>query len=49
MMNKLDLKNYDKVVDPFNFEELVLQETAQEIVLIVFNKVRYWVNSVKIG
>ena len=49
MLNKLDLKNFDKVIDPFNFEELVLQETAQEIALIVFNKVRYQFTQGQIG
>ena len=41
MLNKLDLKNYDKVVRPFNFEELVQQETPIDIAHIVYNKVRY--------
>ena len=49
MLNKLDLKNFDKVIDPFDFEELVLQETAQEIALIVFNKVRYQFTQDQIG
>ena len=41
MLNKLDVKNYDKVVGAFNFEELVREEPASEIAHIVFNKVRY--------
>jgi hypothetical protein len=39
MLNKVDLKNFDKVVDAFNFGELVQQEPAQEIIMLIFNKV----------
>ncbi len=31
MLNKLDLKNYDKVTKDFDFEELVQKETVFDI------------------
>jgi len=40
MLNKLDLKNFDKVVKGFDFEELVTGETHLEIAHTVYNKVR---------
>lgn len=39
MLNKLDLKNYAKVVGSFDFEELVQKETVFELAHTVYNKV----------
>jgi len=39
MLNKLDLKNYDKVVKAFDFNELVANETVFEVAHTVYNKV----------
>ena len=40
MLNKLDYKNYDKVVKNFNFEELINLEKPFDIAQIMCNKVR---------
>lgn len=40
MLNKLDLKNFDKVVKGFDFEELVTGETHLEIAHTVYNKIK---------
>jgi len=40
MLNKLDYKNYDKVVKNFNFEELINLEKPFDIAKIMCNKVR---------
>lgn len=42
MLNKLDLKNYDKVVGQFNYDELVEKETVHDVAHTVYNKVRIY-------
>jgi hypothetical protein len=39
MLNKLDLKNYDKVVASFDFDELVRVEPISDVAHTVYNKV----------
>jgi hypothetical protein len=41
MLNKLDIKNFDKVVGAFNFKELIEKEKAEDLAHSVYNKVRY--------
>lgn len=41
MLNKLDLKNYDKVVGNFDFKDLTMKEKADELAHAIYNKVRY--------
>eukprot|EP00347_Sterkiella_histriomuscorum_P013003 403366385 len=40
MLNKLDFRNYDKVVKAFDYTELVKTESSQEIAHIIYNKVK---------
>lgn len=39
MLNKLDFKNYSKVVGAFDFKEVITTEEPYEIAQIVYNKV----------
>lgn len=41
MLNKLDIRNFDKVVGNFNFKELVQKERADDLAHSIYNKVRY--------
>jgi hypothetical protein len=46
LLNQLTIKDYDRRIDKFDFEQLVKTETASDVVKAVFSKVKslalYW-------
>lgn len=44
MLNMMTFKDYEKKLNSFNFDELVSQESAEDIAKPVFAKVRYQIS-----
>ena len=40
LLNQLTIKDYDRRIDKFDFEQLVKTETASDVVKAVFSKVK---------